>query len=184
MPAGPLSALIVWRRAAALAALALAANAQLELRMDKCATGNHTCSAIGSICADTDDSFRCTCRDGFAGNGNTCVSCEPIPHSVAISCSAADPSLSTAVACNDGYYRQVTENGSDTCDPVPPGPAPLPSPEPRLCCDDDAEADASGAFVLLMMMLMAAGIAVTLPVVCLACRARFCYDPPTGEAGL
>ena len=154
--AGRTAAAPVWLRAAALAALALAASAQ-DLRVDECATGIHTCSPSGSLCTDTDESFTCRCLTGFAGDGSTCVRCAPIADSAAVSCSPAAPSLSTAVACRDGYYRvsHAAVDAPDTCDPVPPAPAPLPSPEPEHAQRKGVRAP---AFVLLLMMLMAAGI--------------------------
>ena len=41
--------------------------------LDECARGEDTCS-INAFCQDTTDSYVCTCRTGYQGNGEVCDS--------------------------------------------------------------------------------------------------------------
>ena len=41
--------------------------------MDECIGGIHDCSENAN-CYNTEGSYYCTCRDGFIGNGITCLS--------------------------------------------------------------------------------------------------------------
>ena len=40
--------------------------------IDECAKGTHTCSA-NAVCTNTKGLFKCTCKTGYLGNGNTCT---------------------------------------------------------------------------------------------------------------
>ena len=43
------------------------------LVIDECAMGTHNCHRdSNATCKDTDDSFTCTCSEGFDGNGTFC----------------------------------------------------------------------------------------------------------------
>ena len=39
---------------------------------DECENGLHNCD-INADCTNTIGSFECTCKDGFIGNGKTCI---------------------------------------------------------------------------------------------------------------
>ena len=39
---------------------------------DECKNGLHNCD-INADCTNTIGSFECTCKDGFLGDGNTCI---------------------------------------------------------------------------------------------------------------
>ena len=40
--------------------------------VDECATNEHDCDE-NAICENTGDSFTCSCKDGYHGNGKTCL---------------------------------------------------------------------------------------------------------------
>ena len=42
------------------------------LDIDECAKGTHTCSA-NAECANTEGSYKCTCKTGYLGNGSICT---------------------------------------------------------------------------------------------------------------
>ena len=41
--------------------------------VDECASGAHNCSN-NATCTDTDDSYSCTCKSGYDGDGFNCTS--------------------------------------------------------------------------------------------------------------
>ena len=40
--------------------------------IDECALQQDNCD-VNAICTDTTDSFECTCKDGYKGNGTSCI---------------------------------------------------------------------------------------------------------------
>lgn len=46
--------------------------------IDECATGDHDCSS-NAVCANTADSWECTCREGYVGDGTRCDPAPTIP---------------------------------------------------------------------------------------------------------
>ena len=39
--------------------------------IDECSTGSYVCD-INANCTNTDDSYICACKEGYAGDGNSC----------------------------------------------------------------------------------------------------------------
>ena len=39
--------------------------------IDECSTGSYECD-INANCTNTDDSYICACKEGYAGDGNSC----------------------------------------------------------------------------------------------------------------
>ena len=43
------------------------------LDVDECAMNSTNNCSANADCANTEGSFNCTCKSGFAGDGNTCT---------------------------------------------------------------------------------------------------------------
>lgn len=41
--------------------------------MDECSGGNHTCDRDRATCTNTTGSYKCACKYGYDGDGETCV---------------------------------------------------------------------------------------------------------------
>ena len=44
-----------------------------DLDIDECITGNHDCD-VNANCTNTVGGHNCTCKEGFAGDGRSCLS--------------------------------------------------------------------------------------------------------------
>ena len=44
----------------------------IVLDIDECTNGTHSCD-VNAVCNNTRGSYNCTCKDGFHGDGETCM---------------------------------------------------------------------------------------------------------------
>ena len=49
----------------------------LFLDIDECSTNSHNCDAK-AVCNNTEGGYNCSCKDGFAGNGENCTGNYPL----------------------------------------------------------------------------------------------------------
>ena len=108
---------------------------------DECKNGLHNCD-INADCTNTNGSFECTCKDGFLGDGNTCIGkyffkCHYLTnwmckiyfdntaenlHVVPCPCNSSENCFSfndngTEILCSCllGYEQQVDIQGNEIC---------------------------------------------------------------------
>ena len=53
----------------------------INIAVDECTTGDHNCDSNADS-TDTATSFTCQCKDGFEGNGTTCVAIGITNHAI------------------------------------------------------------------------------------------------------
>jgi len=88
--------------------------------IDECADETHDCDTFAT-CSNSPGSFACTCNEGFAGDGKTCMNtgdCTSSPCSTggdaAATCADDDPGYTCT--CSTGFtFDGATCNDTDAC---------------------------------------------------------------------
>uniref|UniRef100_A0A0G4I040 EGF-like domain-containing protein n=1 Tax=Chromera velia CCMP2878 TaxID=1169474 RepID=A0A0G4I040_9ALVE len=115
-----------------------------SLSSSACSTGTHSCNAPHSVCVEASFSpaFRCTCEDGFTGDGSNCDDDDEctdpnLLHNCDVHASCANVDGSFTCSCVTGFSGDGVMNCTDVKEctaAAGPGGSPLHNCHPSATC--------------------------------------------------